>query len=125
MSDDRARPGRHLAAFSLLLLWEMPDHGLHLHRRINGVLPDGLKVDIGNLYRALRDLEARGAVQSAWDTEGRGSARRIYRITAAGRNELRGWSEDISKRRAAFDWFLERWQALAEPDDNVEARLHG
>ncbi|MBU2830140.1 PadR family transcriptional regulator [Acidithiobacillus ferriphilus] len=125
MSNDRVRPGRHLAAFSLLLLWEMPDHGLHLHRRINGVLPDGLQVDIGNLYRALRDLEVRGSVQSAWDTEGSGSARRIYRITADGHDELRGWSEDISKRRSAFDWFLGHWQALAESDGNVEARLHG
>lgn len=106
--------GRHLAGFALLLLAEEPAHGLALHRTINDLLPEGLEVDAGNLYRVLRELEARGAVRSTWSTKGGGPARRIYEISPVGLNELRGWREDIARRKQAFELFILRYDALQE-----------
>ncbi|AOU97229.1 hypothetical protein BI364_03760 [Acidihalobacter yilgarnensis] len=106
------RQGRHLASFALLLLAEEPAHGLGLHRDINTLLPDGLKVDAGNLYRLLREMEARGSLRSGWRTEGAGAARRVYEITPAGLKELGEWREDIARRREAFDLFIQRYDAL-------------
>ncbi|OBS08599.1 PadR family transcriptional regulator [Acidihalobacter prosperus] len=106
------RQGRHLASFALLLLAEEPAHGLALHRSINELLPEGLKVDAGNLYRLLREMEARGTLCSDWSTAGTGAARRVYQITSAGLDELADWREDIARRRQAFDLFIQRYDAL-------------
>lgn len=107
-----ARQGRHLASFALLLLAEEPAHGLALHRSINELLPAGLKVDTGNLYRLLREMEARGSLHSSWRTKGSGAARRVYQITVAGIAELGEWRQDIARRREAFDRFVQRYDAL-------------
>lgn len=120
------RGGQHLASFALLLLAEAPAHGLGLHRAINELLPEGLAVDAGNLYRVLREMETRGAVRSAWSTEQAGPARRVYEITPAGRRELAAWREDIARRRTAFDLFMRRYDALAAHDLAPEkVQAHG
>ncbi|MBE7562653.1 PadR family transcriptional regulator [Acidithiobacillus thiooxidans] len=106
------RQGRHLASFALLLCAEAPAHGLALHRSINELLPEGLTVDAGNLYRLLREMEARGTLRSEWSTVGSGAARRVYQITPAGLDELAEWREDIARRRQAFDLFIQRYDAL-------------
>jgi DNA-binding PadR family transcriptional regulator len=106
------RQGRHLASFALLLCAEEPTHGLALHRSINQLLPEGLKVDAGNLYRLLREMEARGTLRSEWSTVGSGAARRVYQITPVGLDELADWHEDIARRRQAFDLFIQRYDAL-------------
>ena len=120
VNEERSRPGRHLAAFALLLLAEIPDHGHHLHRRLNEVLPEALKVDAGNLYRALRELETQKMLQSIWDTDGSGPAKRIYSVTPAGKAELMLWRADMADRRNAFDWFLQHCQALMDLEDESE-----
>lgn len=114
MSEERAPPGRHLAAFALLLLMESPDHGRHLHQRMNAILPKPLQVDTGNLYRALRELESRGMVRSLWDTKDCGPAKRIYAVTPAAKTEIKLWRADIASRREAFDWFLKHSEPFVE-----------
>ncbi|MCE5388517.1 MAG: PadR family transcriptional regulator [Acidithiobacillus sp.] len=106
------RQGRHLAAFALLLLAEKPRHGLALYHNINELFPDGLKVDTGNLYRLLREMEGRGALCSNWSTVGSGAARRVYQITPAGLEELADWRVDIANRRQVFDLFIQRYDTL-------------
>ncbi|MHB8253047.1 MAG: PadR family transcriptional regulator [Acidiferrobacter sp.] len=114
MSDDITPPGRHLTAFALMLLAETPDHGRQLHRRMNEVLPKSLSVDNGNLYRALRELETKGMLRSAWNTEDCGPAKRTYEVTADGMSELIRWRADMTDRRDAFDWFLRHSEALLD-----------
>jgi len=122
MSDERTRPGRHLAAFALALLAQTPDHGRNLHRRMNAILPKALRVDTGNLYRALRELEVRKMLRSAWVMEGPGPAKRIYNITTAGTAALVLWRTDISDRRDAFDWFLRNTQAFVDSEDRTKGQ---
>ena len=45
----------------------------------------------GMIYRHLRGLESDGLVQSEWQTEGSGPARRMYRLTSEGDDALSLW----------------------------------
>jgi DNA-binding PadR family transcriptional regulator len=57
------------------------------------------QVDPGAVYRVLRQLEAEGAVVSAWDTSGGGPARRNYELTEMGRARLASWVTVIARGR--------------------------
>jgi len=52
-------------------------------------------VDPGFLYRTLRHLEHDGMVNSSWDMDGEGPARRLYQVTPEGSKYLRAWIGDI------------------------------
>lgn len=54
------------------------------------------EVDRAALYRTLRNLEANGNVESEWDTEAVGPARRVYRLTAQGEHHLEEWASVLS-----------------------------
>ena len=59
----RARVERFVEPSLLLLLRERPLHGYELIERLPEVVGEG-RVDVGNLYRLLRALEAEGLVSS-------------------------------------------------------------
>jgi poly-beta-hydroxybutyrate-responsive repressor len=48
-------------------------------------------IEIGALYRTLRQLEKNGCVKSEWDTAQAGPARRQYMLTNAGEKHLEEW----------------------------------
>jgi DNA-binding PadR family transcriptional regulator len=101
------RRGRWLEPFLLLLVAEGEAHGYALIARLNelGVAPDG--VDVGTVYRTLREFEAEGLVQSAWTTED-GAPRRDYRLAADGRHALDEWAAVMCERARLIDDFLAR-----------------
>jgi len=79
--------GPLLRPLLLLLVGEDPAHGYGLVDRLGqlGVPPRRANT----LYRELHDLEGDGLISSFWDaSQTRGPARRIYRLTEAGRCEL-------------------------------------
>jgi PadR family transcriptional regulator, regulatory protein PadR len=62
-------------------------------------------VDVGQVYRTLRDLEEAGQVRSSWLT-GTGPARRDYEVTEAGFAALDEWGAVMKERArlvAEFD----------------------
>ncbi len=74
----------------------------------------GLPVDPGILYRTLRALEEEGTVVSAWDTEGTGPARRIYRLTDHGWKLLATWARYFEDLRGKLGEFLNAYRELAD-----------
>src|SRR3954470_629630 len=74
-------PKNFLQPCLLLLVLEQPGYGYDLVARLK---PLGINDDAASVYRALRGLEADGAVTSAWRTSETGPARRVYRLTDAG-----------------------------------------
>jgi poly-beta-hydroxybutyrate-responsive repressor len=96
----------------LLLLARKPTHGYELMDGLRAVQGEENLADPGLLYRTLRQFEEDGLVTSEWDTRGRGPARRVYRITDAGREYLEWWTADIRKTRAQLDQFLSDYQSL-------------
>jgi len=103
----RARVERFEEPALLLLLRERPAHGYELLEALPELVP-GQRVDMGNLYRALRRLEEEGLVRSEWDADAPGPARRVYELTDAGRELLAQWVDALARARDRIDRFLAR-----------------
>jgi PadR family transcriptional regulator len=106
----QARVGRFAEAALLLLLSERPTHGYELLERLPSVL-GGERVDVGNIYRALRALEEEGLVDSLWQAELPGPAKRTYTLTPEGHAALRAWLESLRALRDDLSTFLEDAEA--------------
>jgi PadR family transcriptional regulator, regulatory protein PadR len=80
----------------LAALTEGPIHGYRLAERISE-MPGlfGEKPDVSGIYRFLKKMEAAGLVTSSWETGGQGHAKRLYEITASGRDCLARWTKTL------------------------------
>ena len=71
-----------------VLAWG-PQHGYGVARWIKEQSADALTVEDRALYLSLHRLEERGLVESEWGISEANRRARYYRVTAAGRRELR------------------------------------
>ena len=94
----------------LLFLAQKPAHGYELMDRLESE-QDSPEADPGFLYRTLRQFEEDGLVRSAWDTEGRGAARRVYEITGEGLDYLHTWTVNIRRTRERLGRFLDEYES--------------
>ena len=101
------RRGRWIEPFVLLLIAEGPIHGYSVIAQLNelGLNSDG--VDVGMVYRTLREFEAEGLVKTKWGLE-EGPPRREYRLTTKGHEVLGEWVEVMVERKRLVEAFLER-----------------
>jgi DNA-binding PadR family transcriptional regulator len=65
------------------------------------------------IYRHLRGLEADGLVQSEWQTEGSGPARRIYRLTPEGNEALSLWIGYMQKQADNLMNFIDQYHKFS------------
>jgi PadR family transcriptional regulator PadR len=72
----------------LAVLNHSPLHGYAIARAIEQWSVDALHLREGTLYPALRQLEEQGVIQSAWEVQEPGPARRVYSLTELGQAEL-------------------------------------
>ena len=98
---------RFLEPGLLALLRESPTHGYELIAELP-TLVGTERVDVGNVYRALRAMEERGLVTSEWSDELPGPAKRTYEITDEGRRALERWSHWLREARTRIDALIER-----------------
>jgi PadR family transcriptional regulator, regulatory protein PadR len=77
-----------------------PLHGYGLCKAIRANSKDVLEIEFGSLYPALKRLEAKGWVSSKWELSENGRKAKYYRLTEAGRKQLRQehskWAEFVS-----------------------------
>lgn len=71
----------------LHVLLQGPNHGYAIARAVERDSSEALRLGEGTLYPVLRSLEQDGLLISEWETVETGPARKVYRITAAGRAE--------------------------------------
>ena len=77
-----------------------PAHGHEIARHIQRTSDDVLQVEHGSLYPALHRLERKGWLASRWESEkGRIREFKYYRLTAAGKKQLR--AEESKWKRLA------------------------
>jgi PadR family transcriptional regulator, regulatory protein PadR len=108
----------------LLLLAEGPKHGYSLMEELGQRQLLGSDVDVGNLYRTLRRLEAEGLVESAWSEPGPGPNKRVYQITTTGREMLQQWAGAMEQRTSLINRFLGEYHRIfgsdaASPPSNL------
>ena len=72
-------------------------HGYGIARRIEQISGDLLTVNQGTLYPVLLKLEQEGSIASEWGASENNRRARFYRLTRAGRRQLRtetrGWEQ--------------------------------
>lgn len=103
---------RYTTPAVLLLLRAGPAHGYDLLERLPAVFPRAAEPpDVGSFYRLMRGLEAEGAVHSSWDISEPGPPRRVYTLTDTGREELDGWSLQMSREIEALQRFLDAYRS--------------
>jgi PadR family transcriptional regulator, regulatory protein PadR len=71
-----------------------PQHGYGIARRIEQISGNLLALNQGTLYPLLLKLEHEGSIASQWGASDNNRRARFYRITAAGRKQLRTETSD-------------------------------
>jgi PadR family transcriptional regulator PadR len=100
---------RWMEPFVMVLLSVGPAHGYAIVGELADLGITNGQVDIGQVYRTLRDLEGAGQVRSTWSTSGPGPARRDYELTAAGYAALDEWAAVIKERARLIGEFDARY----------------
>ena len=83
-----------------------PIHGYGIARRVEQISGDLLAVNQGTLYPVLLKLEHEGAIASDWGTSENNRRARFYRLTAAGRRQLRAETQDWERTAALMNRFV-------------------
>jgi len=98
------RPKNWLMPMMLLSIREWDSHGYELMGRARSLGFE--KMNPGTMYRALRQMEKDGVVESSWETARGGAARRMYAITDAGEAYLGFWARSLGRYQRSMDAFL-------------------
>jgi len=110
--------GRHrwMEPFVLVLLAGGGAHGYAITAQLEEMGITGGAVDIGQVYRTLRDLEETGQVTSSWSAEPVGPQRRDYELTEAGYAAIDAWAAVMKERARLIGEFNARYlEAVAAP----------
>lgn len=97
---------RWMEPFVLALLAGGGAHGYAIIAQLEELGLTGGAVDVGQVYRTLRELEEGGRVTSSWSNDPSGPQRREYLLTSAGYTELDEWAAVMKERArliAEFD----------------------
>ncbi len=111
-SEPKLRPtGEMLNAQLLAMLKGWSAYGYELVQQLEEA---GLgEYNKGSIYRALRQMEGLGLVDSMWDTSADGPARRMYSLTRAGTLFLENWLAMIDMHRNMLENFFEMGRVMS------------
>ncbi len=104
------KPQRYMQPSLLMALRKGPSYGYQLIQSIGeygflrGDAPPGM------VYRHLRQMDEEGLVESSWDAEGDGPAKRVYSITQEGLEILEAWILHMERQRDRLDAFIRRYK---------------
>ena len=84
-------------------------HGYGITGELEAIGITGGDVDIGQVYRTLRDLEHAGHVTSSWSSEPVGPQRREYALTDSGHAALDEWAAVMKERARLIGEFEARY----------------
>jgi transcriptional regulator len=77
-----------------------PLHGYGIAKALRMMSGDVLAIEFGSLYPALKRLELKGWISAKWETSEQNRRARVYKLTPAGRKQLRQehskWTEFVA-----------------------------
>ena len=120
-------PKNFITPWVLLVLKQWNLHGYLILQQLERMGFAG--IDHATLYRELRRLERDGFVASQWEAGESGPARRVYSITDAGEEMLRGWTDVVSGYQRMINGFFDLYAQVfgltpptdaGQQDDNPE-----
>jgi transcriptional regulator len=83
-----------------------PIHGYAIMQRIQQISRDALQILQGSLYPALHRLENRGLLAAEWKASETGRDAKFYRLTHAGRRQLKAETENWARLSQAIALIL-------------------
>ena len=83
-----------------------PLHGYGIARRIEQTSGDLLSVNYGTLYPALLKLEQEGYIASSWGFSDKNRRAKYYKLTAAGRRQLKKQTREWEQTTEILARFL-------------------
>lgn len=83
-----------------------PQHGYGIARRIEQISCGQLSVNYGTLYPALLKLEQEGFINSEWGASENNRRARFYRLSRAGRTQIRKETRDWEQATQILARFL-------------------
>ena len=83
-----------------------PLHGYGIARRIEQISGDRLSLNYGTIYPALLKLEQEGSIASEWRASENNRRAKYYRLTRAGRGQLKKEERDWQETTAIISRFL-------------------
>jgi len=105
---------RFLRPAVLLLLAETPCHGYELMGKLKKFGMEQSSMDPSVLYRMLRNMEREGQTESSLNDSGAGPARKVYQLTAEGREVLDLWAGSIEGMVSFLEEFKKRYEKLGK-----------
>ena len=84
-----------------------PLHGVSVSRRITQITRGAFQVSFGSLFPSLHRMEEKGWVEAEWRASENNRRAKYYRLTSAGRAQLkveeRDWNEVVKIMTAAVE----------------------
>jgi len=84
-----------------------PLHGVGISRRITQITKGAFEVSFGSLFPSLHRMEEKGWVEAEWRASENNRRAKYYRLTAAGRAQLkieeRDWNQVVRIMTAAVE----------------------
>jgi len=112
---------RWVEPFVLAMLARGDTYGYAVLGRLEEMHISNGPLDVGLVYRTLRDLEHSGLVSSTWAGESAGPRRRAYLLTEAGFAALDDWAVVMRERaRLIGEFNADYLQAVSVPSADVE-----
>lgn len=107
---------RWVEPFVLAMLARGDTYGYAILGRMEEMRVSNGRLDVGLVYRALRDLEDSGLVSSTWAEESAGPRRRAYLLTEAGFAALDDWAVVMRERaRLIGEFNADYLEAISAP----------
>jgi transcriptional regulator len=77
-----------------------PLHGYGLAKALRTMSHEALAIEFGSLYPALKRLELKGWISAKWETSDQNRRAKVFKLTPAGRKQLRQehskWAEFVA-----------------------------
>ena len=112
-----AKPERYIQPSILMALLDGPSYGYQLLQRLPeyGFLRE--EVPPGMIYRHLRQMEEERLVESRWEAEGSGPAKRVYELTPEGGEVLEAWIAHMERKaRRLLDFVAAYRRRAGQPE---------
>jgi DNA-binding PadR family transcriptional regulator len=112
VQDMLAEWKRGMLSFWVLgLLVSRSRYGLEIRKEIGEATQGQITLGVSTLYQLLRRMERKGLMESKWEPSTLGPPRAYYHLTAAGRDVVRRFSEEILNPQSPINAGLGRLTA--------------